>query len=529
MPFGFKPGSRPLRVAGSTGRIWGAGMRVPGDNHGRRIAVLVVAYNALTTLSQVLKRIPKDVWSNIEEVAVFDDASKDETYELAVGYKTLFGDGKLNIMRNEKNLGYGGNQKRGYRYLIEKGYDVVIMLHGDGQYAPEFLAHLYRPLVMGEADAVFGSRMLRDFGGPLRGGMPLYKYVGNKVLTRYANHALEMNLTEFHSGYRAYSLAALREIDFSQMTDDFHFDTQIIIKLHHQNFRICEVPIPTYYGGEICYVNGIKYAKNVFHAVRRYRRTLGGLADFPEYAEYKVHYPLKKSGFSSHDFCQRLVGSGKDVLDVGCGEGFLAAEIQKCGNRVVGVGELSEPKCRTALCRYFSLNLENGLAEVANELGPQSFDVVLFQDVLEHLRDPQRVLSACTGLLRRDGRVLVSVPNVANITVRLELLMGRFQYRPRGILDETHVRFYTRRTARQLLEQNGLTVLEEKATVIPVELALGISPRSILMRLAIRALAGLTALLPGLLGYQIILVARPKSMGSDQSASCVGDPDRIAA
>jgi GT2 family glycosyltransferase len=129
--------ARPPRAAGAF-RPDAAADPVSGENHGWRIAILVVAYNALTTLSKVLKRIPRDVWANIEEVAVFDDASKDETYELAVGYKTLFGDGKLNIMRNEKNLGYGGNQKRGYRYLIDKGYDVVAMLHGDGQYAPEF-------------------------------------------------------------------------------------------------------------------------------------------------------------------------------------------------------------------------------------------------------------------------------------------------------------------------------------------------------------------------------------------------------
>jgi 2-polyprenyl-3-methyl-5-hydroxy-6-metoxy-1,4-benzoquinol methylase len=507
----------------------GAADCVPADSHGRRIAILVVAYNALTTLSKVLKRIPKDVCANIDEVAVFDDASNDETYELAVGYKTLFGDGKLNIMRNEKNLGYGGNQKRGYRYLIDKGYDVVIMLHGDGQYAPEFLAHLYRPLVTGEADAVFGSRMMRDFGGPLRGGMPVYKYLGNRILTRYANRALGMNLTEFHSGYRAYSLAALREIDFSQMTDDFHFDSQIIIKLFHQRFRFCEVPIPTYYGGEICYVNGMKYAKNVFQAVRRYRRTVAGITVYPEYAEYKVHYPLKKSRFSSHDYCQRLVGAGKDVLDVGCGEGFFAAEITKRGNRVVGIGALPQPKCLVAFCRYFSTDLENGLVEVAPELGQQSFDVVLLQDVLEHLRHPHRVLSDCRALLRRDGRILVSLPNVANITVRLALLLGRFQYRPRGILDETHVRFYTRRSARQLLEQNGLEIIEEKATVMPVELALGASPRNILMRLINRALAGLTALLPGLLGYQIILVARPRASDTEQPVSSLEGSSRIAA
>ncbi|MBA4065550.1 MAG: hypothetical protein C0501_17910 [Isosphaera sp.] len=132
--------------------------RPPADARGRRIGILVVAYNAVTTLSATLKRIPKDVWDQIEEVAVFDDASRDETFELAVGFKTLFGVEKLTVLRNEKNLGYGGNQMRGYRYFADRGFDVVVMLHGDGQYAPEVLADLYRPIVAGEADAVFGSR-----------------------------------------------------------------------------------------------------------------------------------------------------------------------------------------------------------------------------------------------------------------------------------------------------------------------------------------------------------------------------------
>jgi glycosyltransferase involved in cell wall biosynthesis len=187
----------------------------------KRIGILIVAYNALTTLPNVLKRIPADVWDEIEEVAVFDDHSKDETYELAVGCRTLFGLDKLTIFRNEQNLGYGGNQKRGYRYFAAKGFDAVVMLHGDGQYAPEMLAELYRPLLSGQADAVFGSRMMPDFGGPLKGGMPFYKYLGNKILTGLANRVLGMRLTEFHSGYRAYSLAALRQIDLSRMTDDW--------------------------------------------------------------------------------------------------------------------------------------------------------------------------------------------------------------------------------------------------------------------------------------------------------------------
>ena len=182
--------------------------------------------------------------------------------------------------------------------------------------------------------------MMKDYGGPLKGGMPFYKYAGNRILTYFENRALGMSLTEFHSGYRAYNLHALAKIDFTHMTDDFHFDTEIIIKLHHQGFRIGEVPIPTYYGDEICHVNGLKYAADVARAVRRYNQTRQSLAKHPEFQEYFVHYPVKTSPHSSHEFVKAAVGSGHDVLDVGCGEGFLAAQLQRAGNRVYGVDSL---------------------------------------------------------------------------------------------------------------------------------------------------------------------------------------------
>jgi len=128
---------------------------------------------------------------------VFDDASQDATYELAMGLKTLRQLDKLQVLTHPKNLGYGGNQKAGYRYFMENGFDVVVLLHGDGQYAPEILSHLYHPIVAGEADAVFGSRMMKTYGGPLKGGMPLYKYLGNRVLSTFENRMLGMQLTEF--------------------------------------------------------------------------------------------------------------------------------------------------------------------------------------------------------------------------------------------------------------------------------------------------------------------------------------------
>ena len=235
-----------------------------------------------------------------------------------------------------------------------------MLLHGDGQYAPEILAHLYHPLVAGKADAVFGSRMMNDFGGPLKGGMPWYKFVGNRVLTIFENWSLGMNLTEFHSGYRAYNLHALREIDFSHMTGNFHFDTEIIIKLHHQNFKILEIPIPTFYGSEICYVNGLAYAHDVARAVWHYKQCIRSVARHPEFEEYFVQYPIKRLKNSSHSVIQALAGSGNSILQIGCGTGLFAADLAAQNNQVAGVDVLPASEILFSIQRYVQADPEKG-------------------------------------------------------------------------------------------------------------------------------------------------------------------------
>ena len=481
---------------------------VSPDSCGKRIGILIVSYNAVTTIAKVLKRIPENVWKNVEEVVIFDDASHDHTYELALGMKMLTGLDKLTVIKNDSNLGYGGNQKLGYKYFIDKGFDVVVLLHGDGQYAPEILSHLYAPLVSGEAEAVFGSRMMDEYGGAIKGGMPLYKFLGNKILTYFENSVLGLKLTEFHSGYRAYSLAALRQINFNDMTDVFHFDTQIIIKLHHQGFRIKEVPIPTYYGNEICYVNGMKYAKDVFNSVIRYKRTIKSLVCYPEYKEYFVHYPIKESKHSSHYYFLLWTGKQQEVLDIGCGEGFFAEKLVEQGNRVDGVDVLSQPRHRKLLGKYIQADLDQGLGQALPALADDHFDRVLLQDVLEHVRNPHKLLTDSHQLLKPHGLLLVSVPNVANISVRLSLLFGNFEYTDRGILDKTHLRFFTRKSARRMLEHAGYEVVAQKVTVIPVELVLGLPADNLLMRATNTVLAILTSMLPNLLGYQVIYSVR---------------------
>ena len=226
-----------------------------------KIGILIVAYNAATTLRDVLHRIPPEIKEKTAEIFVFDDASQDATYEVGTSLKEEFPNTKLSVYKNAVNLMYGGNQRQGYLYAIDHGMDIVVLLHGDGQYAPEVMQELLTPLENGEADMVMGSRMMVK-GAALKGNMPTYKYYGNKVLTWMENTLVGTRLTEFHSGYRAYSTKALRNIPLGRMTFNWHFDTQIILEFVKRGFRIKEVPIPTYYGDEICRVNGIPYAMN---------------------------------------------------------------------------------------------------------------------------------------------------------------------------------------------------------------------------------------------------------------------------
>ena len=234
-----------------------------------KIGVLIVAYSAEDTLARVLDRIPQDFAQQIDSILVCDDASTDNTHQIGLEYKSG-SNLPLTIVRHEINLGYGGNQKTGYQWALEKNLDAVILLHGDGQYAPEYLPQMVEPIISGRADVVFGSRMITQ-GGARKGGMPLYKYVGNKILTYLQNSLAKVSLTEWHSGYRAYSVSSLRKVNFLKNSDYFDFDSQIILQMIGARQRITEIEIPTFYGDEISRVNGIKYGLKILIHTLKFR------------------------------------------------------------------------------------------------------------------------------------------------------------------------------------------------------------------------------------------------------------------
>ncbi len=210
-----------------------------------KLLILIVAYNAEKTIQSVLARVPPSIADQYDvEVLVIDDASTDETFER--GHEVVSNGSfpfPLTVLFNPVNQGYGGNQKIGYFYAIKNGFDFVALVHGDGQYAPECLPDLLRPLRDGEAAASFGSRMM-EHGAARKGGMPLYKFVGNRILSTFENRMLRTSLTEFHSGYRVYAVKALKCVPFAQNTNDFHFDTEIIIQFVLAGLHIVERPSP---------------------------------------------------------------------------------------------------------------------------------------------------------------------------------------------------------------------------------------------------------------------------------------------
>lgn len=253
-------------------------------------AIYLPAYNAALTLPAVLDRIPVEMKRQAARILVVDNCSTDDTYGVASSYKSEHNLENLEVIRNPRNLGYGGSQKIAYRYCIDKGIEVVAMIHADGQYAPEILESMMSPVRGGQADMVFGSRIA---GRPLLGGMPLHRFLGNRVLTTFQNLILGSRLSEFHSGYRIFARKGLVQLNFEQLSDDYHFDTEMIILHLRAGLRIVEMPIPTFYGDEKNYVNIWHYGTQVMVTTLTYLLHCKGIRRSKNWARILV--PVTKS------------------------------------------------------------------------------------------------------------------------------------------------------------------------------------------------------------------------------------------
>jgi glycosyltransferase involved in cell wall biosynthesis len=210
---------------------------------GHKIAVVLPAYNAARTLKRTYDEIPKQI---VDDVILTDDASQDET----IGISISLG---IHTLVHEANLGYGSNQKTCYAAALARGADIVVMLHPDYQYSPRLVPAMASMIASGEYEVVLGSRILGQ--GALSGGMPLYKYVGNRVLTFLENVLLGRKLSEYHTGYRAWSRRALETLPLERCSNDYVFDNQVLAQAVHRGLRIGEISCPTRYFPEASSIN----------------------------------------------------------------------------------------------------------------------------------------------------------------------------------------------------------------------------------------------------------------------------------
>ena len=245
----------------------------------KKIVVVMPAYNAAKTLDMTYREIPKDI---VDDVILVDDASRDDTVQqaAALGIHTII---------HPENLGYGGNQKTCYAEALSRNADIVVMLHPDYQYSPRLITAMSSMIVSGHYDLVLGSRILG--GMALKGGMPLYKYMANRALTFIENLALGVKLSEYHTGYRAFSRTVLETLPLEANSDDFVFDNQMLAQAVYFGFRIGEISCPTRYFQEassISFRRSVKYGMGVLDTSAKYLMHKYGLIHSPLFRQKKT-------------------------------------------------------------------------------------------------------------------------------------------------------------------------------------------------------------------------------------------------
>jgi 2-polyprenyl-3-methyl-5-hydroxy-6-metoxy-1,4-benzoquinol methylase len=425
-----------------------------------RVGILIVAYQQERFIESVLERIPRALRELFAEILIIDDSSADATFDVAKAAGERLGFHNLLVLRTPHNRGYGGNQK-------------------------------------------IASRMIRR-ADALRGRMPVYKWLGNQLLTAIENRMLGSRLSEFHSGYRAYKVDALRSIPFELNSNEFHFDTEVLIQLIRTGRTIVEIPIPTFYGDEISRVNGMKYALNCVKAVTKVRLSEVGLFYEPRF-DFGSHdesgYLVKTADNSLHQY---ILGGEWDptwhVADLGANRGVLSAQLAR---RVAHVTSADiEAPTQAGDAHPIALDLN---ADFDVELGRRRYDAVLALDVIEHLDSPEEAVRKIAAILKPGGVLYASTGNIAYVVLRLSLLFGQFNYGKRGILDLTHSRLFTIYSFRKLLTNGGFAVETVRGFGPPIRDMVG---ESATLRVADATSGALGRWWPRLFAFNFLVVAQ---------------------
>ena len=412
--------------------------------------------------------------------------------------------------------GEGDIQKAALKLAIEAGLDVLAVLRSAGPQAHEALRALVAPVERGECDAVIGVRE----PSRLRAGddrPAVRRHMARAALTRL-DGMLGTQLSDLHSGWRAYRLEAMASIPFEGNGQDAHFNLQVVLQLLKGGHRILEVPVPEVRDQGLTAPEALRRARDTWADVLRVRLGRRGYLS-GRLGGVSAEYQLKSAPNSSHSMVLRWLGqmpAGR-ILDLGCSSGLLAERFRALGHRVTGVDVQALPGVTERVDRFIAADLDRGLPAAVAEEGP--FDVVVAADVIEHVRDPDRLMGQIRSVMVPRGTLILSVPNFGHWYPRLRTAVGLFDYDQRGILDVGHVRFFTRRGLLDLIRRTGFTVTQRQATGLPLEV---ISSRAGAMGRGVRVADRLAVQAwPTLFGYQFVVRCEtpPAAAGAAGAAS----------
>ena len=430
-------------------------------------------------------------------------------YQFVICYSKTFKDNKpkdtsskiqrvssdIEVTRHSLNLGHGGDQKVVFRSIANIDSGVLVVINGECQYSLETISEIAQPIIRGEADVVLSSlrRHKRDL----------------KQFSTFVNNFLSgVKFENWHSGYRAYSISSLNSINFVESPDGLSFDTDVLLQLNSAGFRIAKVANNSNMGSESAHILGLIAIIQSLVTVIRHRLKIMGFA--PSNV-MPASYRFKFNEYSSHsklrDVLQNIPQSR--VLDLGCADGQLSEVAALLGHEVTAVDIESGPKSSSQI-KFFQHDLENDLP--INLTG--KFDVVLCADILEHLRKPDVMLFKLLPRLSSRGVILVSIPNFGHWYPRIRTLLGRFDYDARGILDQTHLRFFTRRSFSKMATKAGYKVKRLSVTGTPFEVMLREAPkRNFSWSFLISTLSNIDRIFckirPTLFAYQFIFELNP--------------------
>jgi 2-polyprenyl-3-methyl-5-hydroxy-6-metoxy-1,4-benzoquinol methylase len=483
-----------------------------------RIALLLFEVPDAERLLALLARIPAPLRSCLDQVLVVQAAAEPALPPVSALARTS--GLPLALHRIPRDYGYAGTRKAAFEHALREGFDLAITMRGDGRHPPELLPELVHAALQGPRRLVLAARVHAWRRRPA--GLPLARLLAHRLATGFQNRALGLRLSDYHSSFRLYPVSALRQIPFQLDENARCFETQILIQCRALGLPLCEVPVPPgweeYPSGRAglrevvrACAEAVDYRLHQLHLVRRGRY----------FVERGIPYTLKRSPTGSHMQIVAAIRPGSRVLDLGCSQGLLARPLREKGASVTGVDARPPAEVAEELELYFQRDLEGPLdLPVGRE-----FDYVVVSDVIEHLRNRVQLLRGARRFLKPGGRLLISTPNVALWFYRLSLLVGRFEYGPRGVLDQTHVRLFTRATFRREVERAGFHVLRERVTALPFEVVFESTGRSRLVAAVARAYHGLARAWPALFAYQHLLEAEITTLDEESTER---GPERVS-